>query len=292
MQMMDGSIEVKSKKNQGTIVEISFQLTTGKMDDAAAVKPHISAGMLQGRRILLVEDNDFNRAVARKTLERYRGTVVEAVNGKVSVELLAVDREFDLILMDLQMPEMDGIEATKHLKETLGIKIPVIALTSNAFKSEIELCRQVGFIDYVTKPFEEHVLINVIAQNLDPRSPGALHPAAEPLLYDLSNLRAISSGDSGFVTDMIKLFIEQTNSACVQMRQALTEKNYLLLSQLAHKIKPSIDNMGIASLKQPIRRLESQSKQLISVDEIPALLGLTSDILTRVVRQLELEIPV
>jgi PAS domain S-box-containing protein len=289
IQLMNGDIGIKSTKNVGTTVEISFTLETGKVDPADVPRNEIVAGMLAGRRILLVEDNDFNRAVARKTLERYECEVTEAENGKVAIELLEKDRDFDVILMDLQMPELDGIEATRLLMKEKQFLIPVIALTANAFKSEIELCRQVGFVDYITKPFDEHVMLGIISQHLRMRTAGKKPAAKETLLYDLKNLRTIGNGDESFVSEMVKLFIDQTRSAGLAMQQALTEGNYLLLSQLAHKIKPSIDNMGIVSLKEKIRQLEIQSKQQESLPEITALLEDVNQVLAKVIVQLEAE---
>ena len=289
MQLMNGNIRVKSTKNTGTVVEIDFHLNVGQMAPGQTGKPQISAGMLEGRRILLVEDNDFNRAVARKTLERYKCRVEEAINGRVAVELLANDQQFDIVLMDLQMPEMDGIEAGKHIIEKMKLRIPVIALTANAFKSELELCRQVGFVDYITKPFQEDVMLNIIGQHLSIKLSSDAEVRKQKL-YDLNNLKTISGGDEEFVRDMIKLFIEQTNNTTLLMQEALSNKNYLLFSQLAHKIKPSIDNMGIVVLKEKIRQLETNAKQQLNLEELPALFSGVNDILSQTVAQLQDEI--
>jgi CheY-like chemotaxis protein len=232
-----------------------------------------------------------NRLVAQNTLKYYGCKVTEAVNGIDAIEKLHFQK-FDIILMDIQMPEMDGIEATKKIRSELKITTPIIALTANAFKSEIELCKSVGMNDYVTKPFEESILVNTISKHLGMESVLAeaqtfLEDASnnQPL-YDLSNLIAISRGDTGFINKMISLFIEQAETTLMQIDTALLGENYSEISRLAHKIKPSIDNMGIISLKEKIRQLENDTKNSPDFNVINELVNEVSEILKNSIHQL------
>ena len=111
--------------------------------------------------MLLVEDNTFNRMLANVFLTNLAMDVTEATNGEQAVEL-AQTQFFDLILMDVQMPLMDGYEATAILRQRLALTVPIIALTANAISGEREKCLAVGMNDYLTKPFQEAALVRVV----------------------------------------------------------------------------------------------------------------------------------
>ena len=112
----------------------------------------------------LLEDNAINRVVARKSLQNFNCSITEAYSGAQSIEFLK-NKKFDIILMDIIMPELDGIETTKIIREELEITTPIIAFTANAFKSEIEKFIEIGMDDYVLKPFEETILVETIAKH-------------------------------------------------------------------------------------------------------------------------------
>lgn len=116
---------------------------------------------LRGKRILLVEDNAFNRMLATIFLTNAEMVVTEALNGQVAVELAQV-QDFDLILMDVQMPVMNGYQATAVLRRQLGLAVPIIALTANAITGEREKCLAAGMNDYLTKPFQETSLMKMV----------------------------------------------------------------------------------------------------------------------------------
>jgi CheY-like chemotaxis protein len=116
---------------------------------------------LRGKRILLVEDNVFNRMLANTFLSNAEMAVTEAENGQVAVAL-AQGQEFDLVLMDLQMPVMNGYVATALLRQQLGLTVPIIALTANAIEGEQGKCLAAGMNDYLTKPFQETSLVKMV----------------------------------------------------------------------------------------------------------------------------------
>ncbi|MBL7750242.1 MAG: response regulator, partial [Chitinophagaceae bacterium] len=120
---------------------------------------------LRNCRILLVDDVEMNRMVASAVLSDYGVNITEAENGADAIRLLR-EQPFDLVLMDLQMPVMDGLNATFQIRNELKLTIPVIALTASAMRRDNERCFQVGMNDYVTKPFNEEELVGVIQKNL------------------------------------------------------------------------------------------------------------------------------
>lgn len=117
--------------------------------------------LLKGKTILLVEDNDLNRIIARTILTNYGITLIEAFDGAEAIDQLR-NGKFDAVLMDLQMPVMDGLEATRIIRREIEPNIPIIALTANALKGDDQACLDAGMNAYIPKPYDERVLIEAL----------------------------------------------------------------------------------------------------------------------------------
>jgi two-component system, sensor histidine kinase and response regulator len=147
------------------VLELFGQSGGGTDQDAAATKSR----QLDGKRILLVEDNEFNQMVAQEVLGDYGLDVTMADNGKVAVDLLAGGHVFDLVFMDVQMPIMDGFEATAIIREQLGMRhLPIVAMTAHATTGDRDRCLEKGMDDYLTKPMERRRLEDVLGRYLCP----------------------------------------------------------------------------------------------------------------------------
>lgn len=226
---------------------------------------------LEQKRILVVEDVELNQYLARHIMESW-GCIVDVVeNGKLAVERV-MEVDFDLILMDIQMPVMDGKEATRQIR---GIKderkstVPIVALTANALKRECESYLQLGMNDCMAKPFEEPALFNTVSRNIKKvtgmnNSPASVEKTVEEVavnivekLYDLSMVETISGGDKTFIERMMKLFLETVPGTLSDIRSTADKGEWPMLSKHAHKLKSTIDSMGINLLKKDIRDIES-----------------------------------
>lgn len=165
LSLMDSELKIESKKGEGT--KISFELEFKKLYTSVSEKEYVNEIFknVTGKKVLLVEDNKINRLIAGKSLEIIGCIYKEAVNGLEALELLK-NETFDLILMDIQMPEMDGVEATKIIRNELKITIPIIALTANVFKQDIDSYLAVGMNDFIIKPFEEENFFEKISLNI------------------------------------------------------------------------------------------------------------------------------
>lgn len=258
VQLMGGEISVESEKGIGTRINIYLKLKKGNEQNIQFNHKGKTPNRIDGATILLVEDNELNRLVAQNSLQYCNCIVTEAQNGLEALEILK-EQNFDIILMDIQMPEMDGIEATKIIRKEFLLDTPIIALTASAFKSEIEKCRNAGMDDYVTKPFDELILLETIAKYLPKER--SEHPELAAKLYNLNSLNNLSRGDKEFVLRMISIFIEQTSEALVLMQAALTKDNFVELGRIAHKIKPSIEGLGITSILEEIKMLEKMAQE-------------------------------
>ena len=164
---MGCDVEAKSVKGKGTVMRFVLPLPVGTPADLVAkdAQPPNSHLLpeLRAKRVLLMEDNHFDRQIAKTFLDHAFVEVTEAENGAVAVEL-AQTHDFDLVLMDIQMPVMDGYAATALLRQQLGLAVPIVALTANAIKGEREKCLEAGMDDYLTKPFREDGLLRKVSR--------------------------------------------------------------------------------------------------------------------------------
>jgi PAS domain S-box-containing protein len=158
VEMMGGELELTSEKNKGTT--FSFQVRLKKAKSVAPEKSEFSPN-LQGARILLVEDNKVNQFLANALLKSWNAQVDISEDGEDAVERMR-SVAYDLVLMDLQMPIMDGFEATRCIREELQSKVPIIGLSANALNGERERSLETGMDDYITKPFQPEVLYEKI----------------------------------------------------------------------------------------------------------------------------------
>jgi CheY-like chemotaxis protein len=170
IDLQSGEIWVESKKGIGSQFHFTLPFTvaaTDKSTEVGSLQSNIEdiSEQLKGIKVLLVEDNDFNAVVAREELEDAIEdvTVVLAENGAIAIEQVK-HQAFDVILMDVQMPKMNGYDATKGIREMQGdrSKTPIIAMTANVLKEEVEACFNAGMDDFIGKPFDTEVLIQKI----------------------------------------------------------------------------------------------------------------------------------
>ena len=267
--LMKGEIQIKSEKNVGTEITMIFNFDKGKENITSKNIKQTEDISVKGTTVLLVEDNELNQMVAENSLTYFGCQVTKADNGRIALEILS-QQEFDIILMDIQMPELDGIETTKILRNELGRKIPIIALTANAFKTEIDNCISAGMNGYITKPFNEEDLLQIIYKytRSEKITNTNLSDISE-ILYDLKYIKALSRGDDDFVKKMISIFILQTEETVALIDQAFDNKDYAEIARLVHKIKPGIQGVGIHSLSESVKTLEISAKEM--TEELPVL---------------------
>lgn len=261
VELMNGTIEVKSKKGEGTEVTIQLSFVKGtEIDLPKKDNSHVETHILADKKILLVEDNEMNRVVAETILNQYGATISEAVNGVEAVDALR-HNNFDIVLMDIQMPVMDGLEATRLIRRELASGIPVIALTANAVKGEMEKCIQAGMNDYLSKPFEEEDLIRLIAKWLGRETHFGSAKATvvnDTPLYDLAKLKQITRGDEKFIIKMLQVFINETRSSLTHLEQAFEQKDIKQVQFLAHRMKSSLNNLNIFSAAGIAEKIEKE----------------------------------
>ena len=278
VELQQGTIEVKSKEHKGSnfIVRIpyAFSKSSGLKKTTSPKSPLISERKLDGMKVLLVEDNDINRLYAKSILRQWNCLVDIAENGLVAIEKIKYNL-YDVVLMDVQMPVMDGYEATRAIRliDSPMRHAPIVALTANATKADIEKCLSSGMNDYLPKPFTPDDLYGKISGELKihTRTNGsqAENIPAQNTTFDLAYLRSISDNNHEFLQEMIQTFVQSIPPVLQEMEMALKDTDWKRLSRLAHQIKPSFGLLGINSLKKTVFFIEQNAQQKTNLDALP-----------------------
>ncbi len=269
--LQHGTIEVKSEEHKGSnfIVRISYAF--GKSEhlekaDMPQATGAIASRELDGTRVLLVEDNDINRLYAKSILQQWHCAVDVAENGLVAIEKVKYN-SYDVVLMDVQMPVMDGYEATRAIRllDARTRQVPIVALTANATKADIERCLASGMNDYLPKPFTPDDLYRKIFKDLafKAQKNGVAKKVATTTKasFDLGYLRSVSDNNQEFLQEMVQTFVQTIPPVLKEMGDSLEEKNWSRLARLAHQIKPSFSLMGIDALRKTVSYIEENAGQ-------------------------------
>lgn len=262
VQLMHGTIRVESEKNKGTHFELIFDWPIAASASKNEHENPAHDEIEEALSVLIVEDSELNRMVARHCLNFHKCRTFEAHTGAQAVELLK-ENTYDVVLMDLHMPEMDGIEATTIIRNEMLLDIPIIALTANAFQVEIDKCLAAGMNSYVTKPFDEKDLIGKIKEvvrsgRVADRTP-AMSTKPGSGLYDLSKLEQLSHGNKSVLHEFVGIFCHELPLMLIQLKKAIEDREADAVRSVSHKMKPAIDNLGIDMLFDIIRSLEKTS---------------------------------
>ncbi|MBH8570661.1 PAS domain-containing protein [Microvirga sp. STS02] len=246
---LGGTLTMTSAVGRGTT--FVFTVTLPKAPVPAQARGFTAAydtGRLAGVRVLMVEDNEINRAVAQMTLAPWGVVLEEAVDGPAGLACLEANY-YDIVLMDIQMPGMSGVDVTRNLRQLPDARranTPVIALTANAFRSDVEQYLAAGMNDYLAKPFDEEVLYH--------KMEALLAAPAEPL-YDLARLRQQSQGHAAFVGQILRSFQANMPLSLAQLRAAAAARHWAQVAEIAHHIKPNLLALGVVAAAAPLETL-------------------------------------
>jgi PAS domain S-box-containing protein len=221
--------------------------------------------------VLLTEDNLVNQKVAVRFLERLGLTVSIANNGEEALQALE-HRSFDLVFMDLQMPVMDGLTATRLIRkrenEQRLAQVPIIALTANAMVGQLEVCLAAGMNDFLTKPLDAQRLRTALdrfdlgvheGEAAPAASPAVSGDAPERAAIDLARLNELTEGDAEFTQELTQVFIASCGEVLAELADALATHNRLTLARAAHKLKGASANVHALTLRDLALSLESQA---------------------------------
>ena len=273
VELHGGNIWVESDLGQGASFYVEITYALGDKSDLP--KDEVGETIeLDGIKVLLVEDQEINQVYATSILEEKGASVDIAKNGLESIEKLTVN-EYDVVLMDMQMPVMGGVEAIQVIRNDMFQDVPIIAVTANALKGDSEKYIKAGMNEYIAKPFESSELVAKISKVLnisfEDKNERVDSDNQEASLYDLTKISNISKGNSEFISKMVDLFIDENKVAVEDLEKYVKEKNFIKIAAIAHKMKSSIGMMEIKSIYDEIRVVESLAKSQKEIDKIDSL---------------------
>lgn len=269
IELQGGLINVKSEVSKGSEFSFSIRYKKGVnqiTDSKIEQKEKLNSDFLKDKKILLVEDNDLNQLLAIRVFEKWDKEIDIADNGKIAIEKIE-NNNYDIILMDIQMPEMDGNELTHYIRTKMGKKstIPIIALTAHATLEEEKKCLQNGMNDYLSKPYNFNVLLEKLYQNLN-KNKGDIMPSLESPKKDITTeklvnfkyLKDLSEGDDTFLKNMVSIFLENTPDTMAIILKSNKNDDIKRLKEEIHKLKSSFSLLGIIKALKSVDIIEKE----------------------------------
>lgn len=251
VERQGGKVKVVSKPGRGST--FSFTMNFAKTDiELLPVDEMIQHDQdLKNVRVLVVEDIALNQLLMKTVLDDFGFESDLAANGELALEKLQKN-QYDVILMDLQMPVMNGFEATQHIRTTLNLTLPIIALTADVTSVDLATCKSVGMDDYIAKPVDEKTLYTKIVGLIKSRALKKEKEQIEAMLLrsdqrctNLQNLSHRTKSNPDLMMEMISLYLEQTPALVKSMKESLYNKDWKSLNDAIHKMIPSFSIVGI-----------------------------------------------
>ncbi|MGZ4090146.1 MAG: response regulator, partial [Bacteroidia bacterium] len=248
-------------------------------------------------KVLVAEDVALNQLLIQTLLKEFGFESTLAANGKIAVETLE-KQNFDLVLMDLQMPEMNGYEATRYIRDTLKSDIPIIALTADVTTTDVEKCRAAGMNDYLSKPIDDTLLYTKILKYVD--KPVPAKKITEPQnnnevtgqrVTNLEYLKQHSKGNPEMMKQMIRIYLDETPKLIETMKQSIDNMDWDSLMKAAHSIIPTFSIMGInEEYEEMAKKIKEHAAKKEESSLINTLLTRIEEVCSRAVKELEPEL--
>lgn len=249
-----GRIKLESEAGKGSkfIIELEYDVLEAQSVLQESVSPEVIEGKLDKIRLLLAEDNEMNQQLIEFLMKKWKISYDLVSTGKEAVEAVR-GQQYSLILMDIQMPEMDGYNATEIIRKEIGSEVPIIAMTAHAMAGEKEKCIRLGMNDYISKPIKEDLLYSLIGQYALGNEVGG----EQNRLINLNYLHELSGNDQEFEKEILQQFILQTPKELSDLQEAIEQNDPSRIRRIAHSLKSTVGYVGMAELLHPpLERLE------------------------------------
>ena len=301
VELMGGDLKVESEKEKGSLFSFVIELEHSDEQHLSDESPKKSLNkrLLKSKRILVVEDNEFTQYYATTILEKYKANVSLANNGQIALDMLK-EHTFDLILMDLEMPVLDGYATINIIRSKLDLDIPIIAMTANVLKQFIQMALDAGASDYILKPFLPDELILKIASFLklpidDPyvnsskikNTGGKMNNHKN--FHHLGTLSQALGHDKKQLKKLTGKFLKITPVYWQELIEAYKNEDIEKLNQISHKIKSSINLIAIDELKSAIEQINECARTGKNLEKLPKLIDYFNTAFQQLLQQLQKE---
>jgi CheY-like chemotaxis protein len=273
IEMMDSTIEIESKEDYGTTFSFIINFEKGSIEsliERNSKDDTIDGTILDGLKILVVDDNEYNIIVARDTLKSKANLEIqEATNGQDAIDLVRKNK-FDVILMDIQMPVMNGFDATQYIRTHFESPVkdtPIIALTASVLRTDLDKCIDAGMNSYIPKPFKAYQLIGEIAEVLNipmKKKRTSLKDAPEISsgeVTDLTYLTNFCEGDKDRIKKYIEMFLASAPAVVEKIKFALVHGDFEEVANQVHGFKTKCMMMGMTETKDLSNTIEQLCRE-------------------------------
>jgi PAS domain S-box-containing protein len=303
IEKQNGTIHVESEIGVGTTFTFTIPYKLDKSGNNIISEVIISKAisLKKSLRILIAEDNDINRFIIEKMITDWGAEIEFASTGREAFEKVNQE-QFDIILMDVEMPDVNGYRATEMIRNEMPAPInaiPIIAMTGHAMPGEREKCIECGMNDYLSKPFKSAELKEMVAKytNDQPIDNSELlnetfkdKAEVESKLIDLTFLRSISDNNDQFFKDFLQMFLKNTPTSIQEMKMHYANSEWENLRQAAHKVKPSFNYVGLKNLNLLTAKIEEYAKNNSNLNEIKEMLNEIEKESTIAFKEIEVEL--
>jgi CheY-like chemotaxis protein len=285
LEAQGGNISVQSEIGKGST--FSFVLTFKQIKEPVLTpsnndKQDETTIPLENINILVVEDVKLNQLLFKTLLTEFGFNMDLAPNGKIAVDMLE-QNHYDIVLMDLHMPEMDGFETTAYIRNQLNLNIPIVALTADVTTADLEKCRSVGMNDYLAKPIDEKLLYNSILKNIrerlvfqEKKTPGKKKKTNNNSSINLDYIRQITRNDNNAMRRIMKAYVEEMRGLSADLKKSIETSDWEVLRISSHSLKSLL---GIVGNNDKIKEMTRNMEELARKKENPEkIMGLFREI--------------
>jgi len=293
IEAQGGSISVKSKIDEGST--FSFILPFLKTTDEVDLVPEVIKlnTEVKNIKVLVAEDVPLNQLLMKTLLDDFGFVCDIAANGKIAIEKMQAN-VYDIILMDLQMPEMNGFEATKYIREKMHSDIPIVALTADVTTVDLAKCKAVGMTDYIVKPVDERILYSKIVEftikpSVDEKEKQEVVQNAKCI--NLEYLKQLTKSNPQIMVEMISLYMNQTPELINSMKESYGAKDWTSLHGAVHKLIPSFSIVGISSDFENIAKaIQECAFNQQDTTDLPGMILRIENVCIQAYKELEIEL--
>ncbi|MDX2249318.1 MAG: ATP-binding protein [Bacteroidia bacterium] len=281
-EMMGGEITISSQEGVGTKATLVIPFTPGTEADVVETTAFElqQAGLLRGTKALIADDEPYNRLLIKTIMDKWGVNADVVENGKEVMFHLDKNPAYDFILMDLQMPEMDGFETSTRIRNERKMNLPILALTATATPSEIKTIESKGMNGYLLKPFDQGELYGrlvrllglekntpMLPKETEPEKPNI--PTNGHSAYNLDQLFHLANQDSKFVVSMLTIFLSNATTNLEKLNQGAASGDWENVSMAAHKMIPPSRHLGLDNIVNHLKTIELDAQNRSNTAQIP-----------------------